>query len=455
MKRISVTLLIFHLLVMSIFSIAPVYAEDNQPPVVRVGVLRNINVTQLSGAEGLKVIDQVTEEVLFETEPNAILTIRWNLVGVTIDSDNRIFVSAFVISNNGITRVHSNTWGTSETFRDFRGTFLVAKPSHTAVSMNLINYIPIDEYLYGVVPAEMPASWHIEALKAQAVAARTYMLINLANSKHSRDGYDLCATSCCQVYKGLSMEHINSNKAINDTKGLVIKYGGKMITTYYSSSAGGHTEDNNLVWSGTALPYLRGVNDDYYESRSRNPRYSWTVIKTPAEMSAQLASKGHDIGDILKIEEALPKSISGRQNAIKFTGTKGIVTISGQSNIRNTLGLFSAKFDITLSEKLEAMMIKDWTGRSTLSGINKLNTVTEVTLAGATVIGKNGKTTLGESVHVIGIGSSPSEITLKGGGWGHGVGMSQYGARGMADEGMKFDQILTFYYSGTDIVAQY
>lgn len=125
--------------------------------------------------------------------------------------------------------------------------------------LNLINELPVEEYLRGVVPSEMgPIQYNqVEALKAQAVAARTYTLRNLG--EFSREGYDICATPRCQVYRGMEVEHSLSDRAVSETAGQVLLFGGRLADTLYSSTCGGHTEDAPVVFPLKQEPYLQGV----------------------------------------------------------------------------------------------------------------------------------------------------------------------------------------------------
>jgi stage II sporulation protein D len=125
--------------------------------------------------------------------------------------------------------------------------------------LNLINELPVDQYLRGVVPSEMgPAQYNqLEALKAQAVAARTYTLRNLG--EFAREGYDICATPRCQVYNGMPVEHPLSDRAVAETAGQVLLYQGRLVDALYSSTCGGHTEDVKVIFPLKDEPYLKGV----------------------------------------------------------------------------------------------------------------------------------------------------------------------------------------------------
>ena len=126
--------------------------------------------------------------------------------------------------------------------------------------LTLINNLNMEEYLYGVVPAEIPASWHREALKTQAVAARTYAFRHL--NRHGSDHFDVCATQHCAVYKGLLGEHSNTSRAVDDTRGVVL-YGsnGRLLSTFFSLSCGGRTQDVSEIWGSAKNKSLSGVFD--------------------------------------------------------------------------------------------------------------------------------------------------------------------------------------------------
>jgi stage II sporulation protein D len=145
-------------------------------------------------------------------------------------------------------------------------------------SLSVINELHIEDYLKGVVPCEMsPLIFNeLEALKAQAVAARTYAIRNMG--QFSSDGYDLCSTSRCQVYKGYSAEHPLSNRAVDETRGIVATYNGEPINALYTSTCGGHTENGENVFGGQSYPYLKGVKC-YPESSTRQDYKSSTSIE--------------------------------------------------------------------------------------------------------------------------------------------------------------------------------
>ena len=137
--------------------------------------------------------------------------------------------------------------------RWYRGSFIIECRNGGIV---VVNDVPLEDYMLGVVPSEMPSKWNYEALKAQAIAARSYAIAN--RGKRASRGYDLKDTPEDQAYGGASAETAATNNAVMETKGIVITYNRKVIPAYYSSSAGGHTVNSGAVWNKD-LPYLKSV----------------------------------------------------------------------------------------------------------------------------------------------------------------------------------------------------
>jgi stage II sporulation protein D len=306
--------------------------------------------------------------------------------------------------------------------------------------MTIINVLPLEEYLYGVVPSEIEASSHIEALKAQAVAARTYALSSM--SKHSKYFFNLCSTTDCQVYGGYDKENTSTNKSIDDTRGKIVTYNGKPATTYFFSSDGGSTEDCKNVWSAD-LPYLKSVEDNYESGNSWN--YSWKQTLTSDKIKSLMQGKGYDLGDITNIE-ATKLSNAGRVVEMVITGTKGTKTFKNEP-CRTILGLPSQMFNIAS----DADTILTATGKD--NDVIQLGDKNVMTADGLkTLASEDNKITLlsgdgiKKSTPII-----PKTFTITGKGWGHAVGMSQEGAKGMANQGFTYDQILTHFYTGTII----
>lgn len=263
---------------------------------------------------------------------------------------------------------------------------------HRGAGLTAVNIVPVDDYLLSVVPEEMPTDWPAEALKAQSVAARSFAL--KSRGRHAAEGYDLCTTTHCQLYKGIASEKTASTAAVRATRGEVLTYGGQPIEALFHTDSGGMTESSENVW-GSHVPYLRAVRD------AQTATMPWTKTVSTAALEQKLAAKGHAIGRLRAIElsplavgrAAKDRTASGRVKAMTVTGTKGSVTLSGTA-WRSLLGLKSALFD--------AKLTKD-------------------------------------------------SVTFTGFGAGHGLGISQWGAKRLAETGKSYADILHHYYTGVTL----
>lgn len=318
----------------------------------------------------------------------------------------------------------------------------------------VINYINLDNYLYGVVPREMPASFPMDALKAQAIAARTYALRSL--NKHISEGYNLCDTTHCQVYGGLDGEHINTNNAVDETTGMIITYNGNIIDAVYHSNSGGYTEDAVEAW-GNSFPYLVAVEDDFSQG---SPNSNWSFTITFDQMNSKLKNSDINIGNIIDME-VIETSPSGRVSKLKVVGTLGEEVLS-KSKIRQVLGSTELK-STWFTIKKAGNIVND----KTVYAINGQNIKPQVIdMKKSYIIDGNFKksTTRGITSRAIArnniaqIGnkatSDEGKFVIEGRGYGHGVGMSQWGAKKMAELGYSFEEILKHYYRGVDITYQ-
>ena len=258
-----------------------------------------------------------------------------------------------------------------------------------------INVLGVEKYLNSVVGSEMPHKWHIEALKAQAIASRTYAL------KKTNNGlYDIDSTQTNQVYNGLESSTFKTRRAVRETRSLVITYKNKLINALFHSSSGGMTENSEEVWSDP-YPYLVTVKD----FDQKNPKIRWNKEVSKSELKEIFPI----IGGIQQIE-VLNITETGRIKNLKITGTFGDKVITGKE-FRSKLGLKSTLFRPTISE--------DFYDKKDLNNQSNIQ------------------------FHPF--------LIISGMGAGHGVGMSQWGARYMADKGYKANQILKYFYKGVNI----
>jgi stage II sporulation protein D len=322
----------------------------------------------------------------------------------------------------------------------YRGSLFIKRIP--AGHINVYNELPFEQYLYGVVPAEMPSSWHMEALKAQAVAARNYGIISIG--KHTVDGFDLCNGTHCQAYRGFGHENARTNQAVNETAGKLALYEDKLISTFFHSSSGGRTENSENIWS-TALPYLRGVDDKYGLG---SPYDNWTKQYNKKDIQTKLLTNKIDIGEITDI---VPLEISenGRVTSLEIRGTKGnntlakekFRTIMGSSEIRSIWYKLTTDADVYVFDSVTG---KSNTARATslyvmsAKGVQKMNSA-------------NNKVYIKDQSTISNISIIPEYYVFTGKGWGHGLGMSQYGAKGMAEAGFNFIQILEHYFTGAKV----
>jgi len=304
----------------------------------------------------------------------------------------------------------------------------------------VINQIPLETYVQGVIPSEMPQGFPLEALKAQAIAARGKALGGWGVI-HQADPYDVCATVHCQVYSGLSRRHPNTDRAARETAGQVMWADGKICDSIFGAVCGGHTEDVDKAWGGNPYAYLVGKFDGpgrikkygpltvesnvrrwienspsaYCNSvRRRVPEaldytkkyFRWEDRKTQVEIQQALQKRSIHVGQVLDL---IPKErgVSGRIIRLKIVGTEGEAFVNGELNIRRALS--------------------------------------ETTLWSSCFIVKT----------VVGMDGIPDAFLFKGAGWGHGVGMCQTGAAVMALSGKSYREILKHYYDGIEIKRLY
>jgi stage II sporulation protein D len=270
----------------------------------------------------------------------------------------------------------------------YRGKIMVRKSGSAGI--NIVNILNLEEYLYGVVSMEMASIWPMETLKAQAVVARTFALYQ--REKNVGNDYDVSASTASQVYGGFNCETPQAIRAVDDTKGEALRHNGKLILAYYHSNSGGVTEDARYVWTTTDIPYLRGVRDEYSESA---PDCRWTFSINWVDLSALLANNGFKFK---KIEGIVPMETSPSGRVVKIK----ILYENGESVLR--ANDFRLKFDP-----------KQF--RSTLFKLRE----------------------------------DGDRIVFEGKGYGHGVGLSQWGAREMARQGSSYRDILNHYYSNVVI----
>lgn len=332
--------------------------------------------------------------------------------------------------------------------REYRGRIEIGRYGNG--TLTAVNIADIEQYLYGVVPCEMVSSWNIEALKAQAVCARSYAYLTAGYTSDTiiKKGYTLVDTTASQVYRGYLAEKSSSNQAVNDTKGQMIYYNGEVVKGYYFSTSGGSTENIEDVWS-TPVGYLRSVSDIYELFPEKKP---WIVKLTSSEIGSKLQAAGLSVGSIKDIKVDIWTE-SEHAYSVRFAGSAGKESISGDK-VRTALSLPATKFKIVKSTD-------DPDKVYTISA----NGNSEVQLKDSYVINSDGETVKIDSeieqVMVLSkdnitnfptiVPSDSNTYYFAGQGSGHSVGLSQSGAKGMADAGYDYKGILEHYYTGITV----
>ena len=348
-------------------------------------------------------------------------------------------------------------------------------------ALTVVNIVDLETYIKGVVPYEMSSSWPLEALKVQAVCARSYAYINIHSGKHTSYHFDVCNTTDCQAYYGAGTNSSSyqaterTDQAVDETAGEYAWYDGQVIEAFYSSSHGGASESVYNVW-GTSLeqyPYLCGVEDPYEaDMASKNSYSSWTVSYTSSELVQRLENYGYDASSGI---ESLTLTYSDLGNVIQVRVNYrdgGSDTIR-PSSMRSVFGISSIRFTVngqaassgsgTTSSSgggLTANGSTSLDSQGTYTVISGSGSLSQAGLDGLYAISGSGSITPAEDA-ASGGGSgtdtptgtqvtvSGSSYSFQGSGNGHQLGLSQYGAWAMAERGFTYDEIIEFYYPGT------
>lgn len=410
-----------------------------------------INIKIKSSSEGYDLTSEDGFELV--TEGKTVLPIPSKNIhlyyenGLMIKTDSGFYgpyENSMVASKNNITAVGN---------RKYNGSFYL-----DAVNKALINNVSLEEYIYSVVSSEMGSSFEMDALKAQAVAARSYAISNL--KKYIKHGYNLTNDIYSQVYLGLNRVDDKIKKAVDETKGLVASFNGEVINATYSSSNGGVIASSEEVW-GNKYPYLVVKSDPY---STNTPNVDWKVEVTRDnldEILAQKTNKRNFTG--LKLQ----KNALGRVNNVIVSYNDGDVKLSankfrllfGSSKFRSTLFDVNKKVESTNAKpmpvKEKTVVVASTPGpnegvvfdivKLTDDEMNKISKVQNLGVSVPTSAGAGGQNIIETSV------DSLDKYVFFGKGFGHSVGLSQFGANEMAKQGFKYLDILSFYYPGIEV----
>jgi len=348
---------------------------------LRVAIQENVSQVRIGSSVNATITDASTNQTLGEIQGMNGFTATTGGRGIALDKFSAPRIAINPKDPNGVVWI-GDRW--------YRGRTIITP---TSGGLTAINYVDLESYLYSVLGGEMNGNWPQEALKAQAVAARSYALF-----RRNRDGnssFDLCDTARCQVYRGVQDESTGTQTAVNATAGQVLTYNGTIIEALFHSSSGGHTENVEDVW-GTRVPYLRAVQD--YDQNA--PVFSWNKIISRNELGNIVG-----LGPITAVNPVGQPTAGGSYRQLEFisSGTKKRVTTE---NLRNSLNLRSAKITIVPQTITTKSSSKDQTTKS---------------------------------------------FVIQGKGFGHGLGMSQYGAKGMAEQGLSYQQIALHFFQNTKL----
>ena len=328
--------------------------------------------------------------------------------------------------------------------RVYRGRIEIGR--YNKSTLTAVNIVPLEEYLYGVVPSEMSSTWHEEALKAQAVCARSYALMKAGygGASNAKKGYKIVDTVSSQVYKGYLAESLKANQAVDATKGEMVCFNNKVVAAYFFSTSGGSTENSEDVWSAD-LPYLKSVADPYEQNAGRQV---WMETRTLDEIRKALAGQGIEFNTVDRLV-VTEYSDTGRIAALQVLGDGNALTMQG-TTIRTVLNLFSTKFKIVKQGDTPDTV-------SVLSG----NGMEDGRISGMYIASADGVEKASADLEQYIVQSAGNlmnypnrtpeneeELLFAGMGYGHGVGMSQYGAKGMAEAGYTYNEIIEYYFTG-------
>jgi SpoIID/LytB domain len=410
--------------------VIPILKEREKIPVIRIGLAEKVGKFYLKTSDNFKILagdaqcQGISQTILFIQQIG-------NKIQIMDDQNKPLFSSDKTITlqynNPAATTVlfdveyGQGTFWSGREDRVYRGSFdLLSREK----GITIVNRINMEEYLYGVVPSEMEANWPQSALESQAVAARTYAIANLKTFE-SR-GFDLLPTVASQVYRGVLVERSSSNAAVNATRGQILTYNEKPISAFYTANNGGYSSSSKDIW-GFDAPYLQAVPDQLMSS---------TAPWRPANLAEWLTNR--------------PQTYSSNPK------------YSGRSQYRWTLWVSRQDIEnrLKMSDKLDqinSIVISKRGLGGTVSEVLVGGTNREYTINGDAIRSKLGG--LRSNLFIVepkmGKDGLPEYFIFYGGGWGHGVGMCQSGAAGMAADGYKCSEILSHYYPGTKLSALY
>lgn len=436
-------------------------------------------VAALPSDTGVSVVDPATDEILFE-----------------FDDGGETALALTALPKDG-----EKQYLRTPAKRLYDGAFVYSRYKTDSVDgVQLVNLLSLEDYIAGVVPYEISPTWDYEALRAFAITVRSYTV--RGRRRHRDYGFDLCNTTHCQVYRGIGSANDNVYAAVAATKGMVLTYEGSIVPAYYSSSTGGYTAGGNDTWGGSEAAYLTPTYTPW-ERYSEYANGLWSVEVDAAELAEHLRGKGYTALTGQRITDIQINSFSGDGPyvySITYTDSDGnSQTISRCDKVRTSISKYvnsanfvvgrgsvtrsyekvvsispDSPFSFTTGGYLPLVDAEDTAGGAltVLTGAEKTTAeesrLTVLTGSGETTVAAgDARAATGDSlVYASTAGtpgviltqvtetltaSNPQNFIFAGKGWGHGVGISQYGTKDLADAGVPAEQILTLYFPKTTI----
>jgi len=416
LRRFVKIYILIAVLLISFTSLSP-YAHA-EAPTVRVLLLGNQYAVRIKSAGNLSVKDAYSLDKITNIPNNVVVKVYKGKIFVNKKETKSKFVYIVPKNMRGVT--YLNGVG-------YRGYYLVG--FNKRGRLQVINCIHLEDYMAGVLGGEIHSSWPIAAIKAQAVAARTYVLFKMQKSKNRL--HDVVNDTGDQMYIGVRGESSRFTRAIRATKLQVMARDGKTICAYYHSNCGGGTSDSWNVFQKD-YGFLAAAKCPFCANA---PNSKWGKTLYVDTIRHRLNRNGHKIGRIISIKP-YSRDKAGRVIYLEVKHTWGATYVFA-SEFRRIMGyrtIKSAKFTMYPKKYITYRYTKRIA--SNRSGMALASNMTGMT---------GGPQTVAENVQV------PTYYYFSGKGWGHGVGMCQWGARGMALSGYKYRQILKQYYPGTSI----
>jgi stage II sporulation protein D len=376
---------------------------------IRVLLLEDVSACTLKFVSPFSVLNDQT------ALPTQIAETRYDLTNEPINlelTNGRIIINGQTFTNEKVIIFPDEPYIFNLNGNDYRGKLKIIVNSD-GNTFNAINLVPPEPYLAGVVGAEMPDYWEPEALKAQAIAARTYCFYVKKQFGSNRE-WDMKQTAAHQVYRGVSAESIQVWQAVNETRGQVVSCKQSdgpvdIFPAYYSSACGGHSENSKNVF-GDSFETLIGVPCPYCQDVAKPKFFFWPMIQFD--------------------KEYVTARLQQRYSQLKQLGEVKYITVTNESNY----GEFA---------RLTKLKLTGSTGKSDFLRAEDFRLAIDPT-------GRKFRSTICQIVELSG-----KWAFFSGRGWGHGVGMCQCGAQGMARKGKNAQQILSYYYPGSQIISIY